>query len=141
MYGSATPSQSRPHLDRPTPHRAPVRLPGNRCERPREYDPTTPQNAVSTRRPFGALSEPASDSTDPSSPESAWTPEFISVYYRFRRPRACDSTFAAWRERLVAEIDELSARNRLLEAQHRLRELVGVVDHRRVGYTRDLQRA
>jgi hypothetical protein len=69
MYGSATPS----HLDLlskgPTPHRAPEATSRKQVRASRGRDPTTPQNAVSTRRQSGALSEPGQRLDRPSSPD------------------------------------------------------------------------
>ena len=53
----------------------------------------------------------------------------------------CHDTFANWHMRLVAEIDEESARTRLTDAQHRLCELVEALEERRIRCTRDLRRA
>jgi hypothetical protein len=53
----------------------------------------------------------------------------------------CDDTFATWLERLRTELQEESARHRLLEVQHLLCELIEMLDVRRVRYTQDIERA
>jgi hypothetical protein len=53
----------------------------------------------------------------------------------------CDQAFAAWHDRLRAEIHDKTARARLCDVQHLLCELVELLDAKRVRYTEDLQRA
>lgn len=53
----------------------------------------------------------------------------------------CDTTFRALCERIEAEIGDDGARRRMRDLQHLLCELVEKLDHRRVRYTTDLDRA
>jgi len=47
---------------------------------------------------------------------------------------ACETTFAAWCERLRCELEEPSARARLRAAQHALCELIRALDPDRLRY-------
>jgi len=60
-------------------------------------------------------------------------------YARFRD--ACDDVFAPWLDRLRSGLEQESARDRMLEVQHLLCELVETLDTNRVRYSRDLDRA
>ena len=60
-------------------------------------------------------------------------------YASFRE--RCDTTFAAWCERLRNELQNEPARTRLSDVQHLLCELVEALDANRVRYTQDLERA
>jgi hypothetical protein len=53
----------------------------------------------------------------------------------------CATTFAGWLERVRAELGDDTARQRLLDAQHALCELVESLDEKRVRYTQALERA
>ncbi len=53
----------------------------------------------------------------------------------------CDTTFAAWCDRLRSELCDESARGRLRHVQHLLCDLVETLDAKRLRYTQDLERA
>jgi hypothetical protein len=53
----------------------------------------------------------------------------------------CDDRFAGWRERIREELRDESALARLRDIQHLLCELVETLDHKRIRYPQDLERA
>jgi hypothetical protein len=59
-------------------------------------------------------------------------------YASFRE--RCDDVFGAWADRVRADLQDESAQPRLRDLQHRLCELVEVLDPRRVRYTANLDR-
>ena len=55
--------------------------------------------------------------------------------------KSCDDRFAGWRERMRRELRDESALGRLRDIQHLLCEFVETLDHKRIRYTQDLERA